>query len=167
MQVERKLHSIKPIFIKKKQQQLCFKHMHRQGLKTVWQIYGYVWEWNALWQVSFLLYSFEWPLSFLPWPYTTFPMRKTNTGRQNHSVWWQRGALHSSRARINTQAQYEWHPLGLCRECGDSDVLNAYNIPHKALTIILTPRRWRLMGNWWIGCLLPSLGFLAFSKQSV
>ena len=32
MQVERKLYSIKPIFIKKKN---CFKHMHRKGVKTV------------------------------------------------------------------------------------------------------------------------------------
>lgn len=46
MQVERKLYSIKPIFIKKKKN--YFKQMHRKGLKTVRQIYGYVWEWNAL-----------------------------------------------------------------------------------------------------------------------
>ena len=144
MQVERKLYSIKPIFIKKKTVlNICIgrvwklydKFMVTSGNGTLYdRCHLYFIHFNNLW-----VFSHE-PILHLHWEKQILAGRTTVCGGSGEPC-------DNSRARIATQAQCEWHPLGLRRECGDSDVLNAYNIPHKALIIILTPRWWRLMCN--------------------
>ena len=59
--------------------------------------------------------------------------------RQDHSVWLHRAALHNSRARGRVPSSMERMPLGIVQG-GDIGVLNAYKLPHKVLTTILTLR---------------------------
>lgn len=146
MQVERKLYSIKHIWKKN-----YFKYMHRKGLKPYDKFM--VTSGNGMSYDRCHFYFILTTLSFLPWAYATFTMRKNKYWQAEPQCVVAQGALQQSRALFHHSGSVWGHLWGYAESVGPPDVLNACNIPAKALIVILTPRWWRLLCNQWVVCL--------------